>query len=48
MWTWAADWLRRGIDPNSNGTEGEIASGLKELGKKLREAQQGAGSEGLG
>jgi hypothetical protein len=43
-----ADWLRRGIDPNSNGTEGEIASGLKELGTKLREAQQGAGSEGPG
>jgi len=43
-----ADWLRRGIDPNSNGTEAEIASDLKNLNNKLREAQQGAGSEGPG
>lgn len=43
-----ADWLRRGIDPNSNGTEGEIASDLKKLSGKLREAQQGAGAEGQG
>ncbi len=40
-----ADWLRRGVNPNSNGTEGEIASGLKKLSDQVREAQQGAGSE---
>jgi hypothetical protein len=40
-----ADWLRRGINPNSNGTEGEIASGLKKLSDEVRQAQQGMGSE---
>jgi len=40
-----ADWLRRGIDPNSNGTEGEIASGLKKLNDQVRQAQQGMGAE---
>ena len=38
-----ADWLRRGIDPNSNGTESEIAQGLDKLNQKLQEAQNGVG-----
>ncbi len=38
-----ADWLRRGIDPNSNGTEAGIGSGLQKLGEQLREAQAGMG-----
>jgi hypothetical protein len=39
-----ADWMRRGINPNSNGTEGEIASGLKKLSDQVRQAQQGMGT----
>jgi hypothetical protein len=39
-----ADWLRRGINPNSNGTESEIASGLKKLSDQTRQAQQGMGT----
>jgi hypothetical protein len=39
-----ADWLRRGINPNSNGTEAEIAAGLKSLNDKVRQAQQAAGA----
>ena len=35
-----ADWLRSGINPNSNGTENEIAQGLQKLSKELRQAQQ--------
>ena len=38
-----ADWLRRGINPNSNGTETEIAQGLQKLNQQLNEAQQGMG-----
>src|SRR6516225_10161521 len=38
-----ADWLRRGIDPNSNGTETEIAQGLEKLDRQLQAAQQGIG-----
>ena len=38
-----ADWLRRGIAPNSNGTESEIAQGLDKLSQKLQEAQRGVG-----
>ena len=38
-----ADWLRRGIDPNSNGTEKEIAEGLEKLDQQLQEAQKGIG-----
>ncbi|MEI9981149.1 MAG: hypothetical protein WDN23_19505 [Edaphobacter sp.] len=40
-----ADWLRRGINPNSNGTEDQIASDLKKLNDEVRQAQQGLGSE---
>jgi hypothetical protein len=38
-----ADWLRGGINPNSNGTEKEIAQGLQKLSQQLRQAQQGMG-----
>ena len=38
-----ADWLRRGINPNSNGTEGEIAQGLEKLSNQLDQAQKGLG-----
>ena len=38
-----ADWLRSGINPNSNGTETEIAQGLEKLSQQLRQAQQGMG-----
>jgi hypothetical protein len=38
-----ADWLRSGINPNSNGTESTIATGLKKLDDKVRQAQQAAG-----
>ncbi len=31
-----ADWLRGGYNPNSNGTEEQIASGLKKLDDKVR------------
>jgi hypothetical protein len=35
-----ADWLRRGVNPNANGTENEIAQGLDKLKQQLRQAQQ--------
>ena len=38
-----ADWLRSGINPNSNGTETQIATGLKKLDDQVRQAQQAAG-----
>ena len=38
-----ADWLRRGIDPNSNGTETEIAQGLEKLNQQLQDAQKAVG-----
>jgi hypothetical protein len=38
-----ADWLRSGINPNSNGTENEIAQGLDKLSQQLQQAQQGTG-----
>jgi hypothetical protein len=34
-----ADWLRSGINPNSNGTESEIAHGLSKLSQQLQQAQ---------
>jgi hypothetical protein len=39
-----ADWLREGVNPNSNGTETTIASGLKKLDDQVHQAQQAAGS----
>jgi hypothetical protein len=38
-----ADWLRSGINPNSNGTESQIAQGLQKLTQQLQQAQQGMG-----
>jgi len=38
-----ADWLRGGVNPNSNGTENQIAQGLQKLSQELRQAQQGIG-----
>ena len=38
-----ADWLRGGVNPNSNGTENQIAQGLQKLSQQLRQAQQGMG-----
>ncbi|MGA8730615.1 MAG: hypothetical protein WB608_17810 [Terracidiphilus sp.] len=35
-----ADWLRRGINPNANGTESQIAQGLDKLKQQLQQAQQ--------
>jgi hypothetical protein len=35
-----ADWLRRGINPNSNGTEGQVARGLGKLSDQLQQAQK--------
>jgi len=40
-----ADWLRSGINPNSNGTETEIAEGLQKLSQQLQQAQQGMGKD---
>jgi hypothetical protein len=38
-----ADWLRGGINPNSNGAENNIAQGLQKLSQQLRQAQQAMG-----
>jgi hypothetical protein len=35
-----ADWLRRGINPNANGTESQIAQGLDKLKQQLQQAEQ--------
>jgi hypothetical protein len=35
-----ADWLRSGINPNSMGTEGQIAQGLSKLNQQLQQAQK--------
>jgi hypothetical protein len=40
-----ADWLRRGINPNSNGTEADISRGLQQLSNQVRQAQQGMGQD---
>jgi hypothetical protein len=39
----SADWLRRGINPNSNGTEEQIAQGLSKLQQQLEKARETAG-----
>jgi hypothetical protein len=38
-----ADWMRRGIDPNANGMEPEIAAGMHRLEQGLQNAQQAMG-----
>ena len=40
-----ADWLRSGINPNSNGTESEIAEGLGNLNRQLQQAQREMGRD---
>jgi len=40
-----ADWMRRGIDPNSSGAEPEIAAGMQRLEKGVRDAQSAMSSE---
>jgi hypothetical protein len=40
-----ADWLRRGINPNSNGTEADIAQGLDTLSRQLQEARRADGQK---
>jgi hypothetical protein len=42
-----ADWMRRGIDPNANGMEPEIAAGMQRLEKGVRDAQQAMGAAPL-
>ncbi|MFP5249998.1 MAG: hypothetical protein ACLGP3_09255, partial [Acidobacteriota bacterium] len=36
----SADWLRSGINPNSNGTESQIAQGLSKLSDQLQGAER--------
>ena len=40
----SADWLSRGIDPNSNSTEEGIGKDLQQLSSQMREAQQAMGT----
>jgi hypothetical protein len=40
----SADMLRRGVDPDRNGSEGQIASDLDQLNLQTRDAQQALGS----
>ncbi|HEY5311386.1 MAG TPA: hypothetical protein VIK18_02660, partial [Pirellulales bacterium] len=40
----SADWLRRGIDPNSNSTEASVSGGLQQLSQQLQQAQQALGT----
>ncbi|HEX3940521.1 MAG TPA: DUF4175 family protein [Acidobacteriaceae bacterium] len=40
----SADWLRRGIDPASNGSEASLGSGFQQLSQQIHEAQQALGS----
>jgi hypothetical protein len=43
-----ADWLRSGVNPNSNGTENEIARGLSKLSQQLQQAQTAMARETSG
>jgi hypothetical protein len=36
-----ADWLRRGVDPTTKGTEDQIAQGLTKLSQQLQQASKG-------
>jgi hypothetical protein len=38
-----ADWLRRGVNPHSSGTEEGISKGLDQLSQQVHQAQQGLG-----
>lgn len=39
-----ADWLRRGINPNSGNTEADIGKGLQSLSEQVRQARGGLGA----
>jgi len=39
----SADWLRRGVNPSTNGMEEGIGKGLEQLSQQVHEAQQGLG-----
>jgi hypothetical protein len=39
----SADWLRRGVNPDRNGSESQIGSDLQQLSRQVREAQQAIG-----
>jgi hypothetical protein len=39
----SSDWLRRGINPNTNRVEEGIGKGLEQLNQQVHEAQQGLG-----
>src|SRR5208283_4287779 len=41
----SADWLRRGVNPNSSQTEAQIGSGLQKLSDQIRQAQQALGGD---
>jgi hypothetical protein len=41
----SADWLRRGIDPNSQATEPQLSSDLQHLTDQLRDAQKALGPD---
>jgi hypothetical protein len=40
----SANWMRRGVDPNTNGTEPEITAGMQRLEKGVRDTQQAMGA----
>jgi hypothetical protein len=42
----SADMLRRGVDPDRNGSEAQIASDLDQLSQQTREAEQALGNGG--
>jgi hypothetical protein len=42
----SADWLRRGVNPDRNGSESQIASDLQRLGQQVRDAGQAMGNGG--
>lgn len=42
----SADWLRRGVNPDRNGSESQIASELQKLNQQVHDAQQTAQQSG--
>ena len=42
----SADWLRRGVNPDRNGSESQITSALQRLNQQVREAGQQAAASG--
>jgi hypothetical protein len=41
----SADWLRRGVNPDRDGSESQIASDLQHLSNQAREAQKASGAD---